>query len=494
MTGEGSAQETLATSGLLILGGNVFALALAFGTRIAGARLLGPDRYGVFVFALSVVNILILFAEFGLREGITRTLPRIDDVAEAFSSGFLFAQLAAVVVTAAALSLTGWFVPKLLSPDATETVALVLTTVPLYVAYWLTISGTRGINEPRAEVMLKAVMRISTLTGLVVGAAVMRSVYWAAMGWVAGMTVTAVASAYVAVSTGLLSVRAVASRGAAGRLKSLVAFSLPLLLVTSLWRLMEELDTAFIGAFQGSEEVGLYDPNFIVARLLLVVIWSFEAPFLSIFSSLHDDGDREGMRDTFLLSTKWITYLTLPVFLTLMVFNGEIIVGVFGEKYAASAHVLPIISLGFFSHVVLGMNREALIGTGDTRAVLVGTALAGGGNVVLNLLLVPTMGMVGAAIATATAYGSFNVLASVVLYREYGVRPVSRRTLLTVVVAAAAFTAGASAFRSAVQPSLPLVVAFVALATPLHLGVTAVLDPPSERERRFIAERVERFR
>ena len=50
---------SIVTNGLIVLGGTVVAQGLSIITTLWIARLLGPDAYGVFVLALSVISIFL---------------------------------------------------------------------------------------------------------------------------------------------------------------------------------------------------------------------------------------------------------------------------------------------------------------------------------------------------------------------------------------------------------------------------------------------------
>jgi O-antigen/teichoic acid export membrane protein len=88
-------------------------------------------------------------------------------------------------------------------------------------------------------------------------------------------------------------------------------------------------------------------------------------------------------------------------------------------SFAAAATLVPLIVLGyvFFGWYLVPMNVLSLV-VGKTRWVWTATGIAALSNVVLNLLLVPRLGVIAAALNTALAYGVLLLLVYVHARRE----------------------------------------------------------------------------
>ena len=100
----------------------------------------------------------------------------------------------------------------------------------------------------------------------------------------------------------------------------------------------------------------------------------------------------------------------LPITILFVFAGGEIAAWVFGEEFSRSHTPLAILSLAQLANATFGSVGILLNMTGherDTARALWQTTAA---NVILNLLLVPSYGMEGAAIATALSLIMWNVL------------------------------------------------------------------------------------
>jgi O-antigen/teichoic acid export membrane protein len=100
-----------------------------------------------------------------------------------------------------------------------------------------------------------------------------------------------------------------------------------------------------------------------------------------------------------------MVYLSLPA-AVVITFASPLIYKLYTPEYAYAAPVLSVhIWSGVF--VFLGAaNSQYLIAEGYTKLTFLRTGFGAIVNILLNLILIPKMGMMGAAIATLIAYAS----------------------------------------------------------------------------------------
>jgi O-antigen/teichoic acid export membrane protein len=197
------------------------------------------------------------------------------------------------------------------------------------------------------------------------------------------------------------------------------------MLSSVMWTVIQQADNILLGAFLRTESVGLYDASFLLAKLVLTTLGAFGFLFMPMFSRLDADGDADGMDELYRTSTKWVVSLTLPIFLVLLLFPEAILGGLFGPEYAAGATALQILTLGFFVHALSGLAGNAIVSIGRTRTILLANVCVALLNVTGNVLLIPRIGIEGAAVASALSYLALNAGYLWVL-RGYGISPLSR--------------------------------------------------------------------
>ncbi|NJE06960.1 flippase [Thermococcus sp. M39] len=207
--------------------------------------------------------------------------------------------------------------------------------------------------------------------------------------------------------------------------KELIIFSLPLMFVGILNFLMTWTDTLMLGYYKSSKVVGLYNAASPLARLIPIFLNSAAFLYPPIVSRLYAQGKINEMKRTYQILTKWIFLLTLPIFSVMFLFPEATILFIFGEKYVSAAPALQILALGFMFHTFLGLNGLTLVVIGQPKLNMIGDTFAVISNVVLNVLLIPRYGIVGAAIATAVSYFVANVFRSFWLYQKTKIHPFS---------------------------------------------------------------------
>ena len=89
----------------------------------------------------------------------------------------------------------------------------------------------------------------------------------------------------------------------------------------------------------------------------------------------------------------------------MLLFADVVVANLFTKAYHESASAVGILSFGYFLFAASDMTKIGLNITGKTLWLPVPVACAALVNVGLNLALIPTLGFLGAALATLVAYG-----------------------------------------------------------------------------------------
>lgn len=192
-----------------------------------------------------------------------------------------------------------------------------------------------------------------------------------------------------------------------GRLaKKLFRYSWPLMVSGIMVSLYMRIDAIMLQNMRGTKEAGAYATvsmmseawNFIPA----VIVTSL---FPAILNARRDDRERYKKRIQHLYDL--MVYLSVPVALVIT-FASPLIYKILKPEYAYAAPVLSVhIWSGVF--VFLGAaSSQYLIAENYNTLTFVRTGFGAAVNIILNIFLIPKMGMMGAAIATLIAYASAN--------------------------------------------------------------------------------------
>ena len=187
--------------------------------------------------------------------------------------------------------------------------------------------------------------------------------------------------------------------------RQLIALSAPLLAGNILQQLYNTVDAVIVGRFVGGAAFGAVGVAGSVMNLFLFLISGGCDGVGALLSQFYGAGDGPSFRRDFFLSGVFGTGASLALTaLGLLALNPLLALLHTPESVALyAAGYLEIIFLGFPAAFAYHLSSGVLRSVGSTRAALFFLALSMGVNLGLDLLLVPRLGVEGAALATVLA-------------------------------------------------------------------------------------------
>ncbi|MFQ5561637.1 MAG: polysaccharide biosynthesis C-terminal domain-containing protein [Nitrospinota bacterium] len=184
-------------------------------------------------------------------------------------------------------------------------------------------------------------------------------------------------------------------------IKKLLRYGLPLIFTNIAGILMNLSDRFFIKYYTGLGEVGIYNLGYQIGSVILVVLVSpFKLIWPATLLSVRHDKDAGEFYSRVMT---YFVYAGLFLSLAVGVFATKIVELVGTREYLEAYRVIFIISL---SYLLIGMSDVMHVGISIKRKteysmlIVSSAALV---NLILNFLLVPPWGMMGAAMATILA-------------------------------------------------------------------------------------------
>jgi len=183
---------------------------------------------------------------------------------------------------------------------------------------------------------------------------------------------------------------------------------------------LSETDILMLGAFSTPAAVGIYH----VARRICGFMGFFYSAVVLVgvhrFVGAHMENDTRRLQG--LVRTMGLLGL-VPAALLWLIFLvlGPWLLGMFGEEMTAGYLVLMIMATTTLLEMAMGPATELLMMTGHERPVSRINTVFAGVNIALNALLVPPLGMEGAAIASGIAILPWKATLLVLAWRRLGV-------------------------------------------------------------------------
>ena len=194
------------------------------------------------------------------------------------------------------------------------------------------------------------------------------------------------------------------------RYNELLLFSLPLFLTGIFTLALSWGDTFLLGIFMNEKIVGIYNVAFPLSYSLLMIPKSLDAVYYPISATLFAQKKIKQLSDTFNTMARWVFALMWPLFLIMIFFSQQIIFTLFGQEYVTGWKVLIIVSVGIFIYSIVGPVETMLQTFNKTRFIFIMYSSIVIINVLMNLYLIPILGMEGAAISTSFLWSAVGII------------------------------------------------------------------------------------
>ena len=360
-------------------------------------RYLGASDYGVLSLVLVYSACVSFVAELGFVSGIMRFYPmRTGRDAEALMSTAIWTLL---IIGAGVLGLAFYWragVGAWILPGETEA------------AYWVTLATLTAVMTPTGKAVLRtfqlrkqplhfvgaSLVQFLTNVSVTLYLVVIenRGVEGVLLGQVSGQAVLFSLSL-------LVHVRFLICRPCSEAFETLVGFSLPLVPANLSALVIGLSDRFFLERMASLKDVGVYavaDKMALVLQVLLVTSFA-NAWHQFVFTHQKD----EQLQKTFAATSRVYGSLFLFVLVAFSFVMPELLTLATTPEFLEGYRLVPILCIGPLVQGWVLFSYDGIHLAGKTRMIplILGTGMVA--NLVLNTLLIPPLGMIGAALATA---------------------------------------------------------------------------------------------
>jgi O-antigen/teichoic acid export membrane protein len=421
---------TLASGMIWVVMGMLIARILGYGIRAIIAQAYGVEKYGYINTALSLMMVLSMLSLAGLNTGLARQISyyraKLDieslrgQVFSAYKISVYLGTLAGFLLFFSADYLA---VTIFRSPELAQIIKIFAIGIPLFNILEINCAVLKGLREILKFTLYHDVIRFLMILIIIVLLMVLESSF--------SIVVIAYPLTYLVIDIWILNnLKRYRELFKFGNVfytvsdKQIISFSVPILFSGMFWFLMARTDTIIIGILLDQTKVGIYNAAVPVGQILMLVREAFSPIILPLFTGLFAEGKFDKLSVLYTISSKWMTMLVLPLFISMLVLPHFYISLIFGAEFITAVPVLRIIIFGYVFHVVMGPLSNILIIAGHTKKTMLNSLAALLVSITLNLILIPKFGLEGAAISAVMAFVIFNILCFIHVYRQIEIKPV----------------------------------------------------------------------
>lgn len=377
-------------------------------------RLYGPEVFGIYITANVAIEIIIAFLSSGFKDGALIFVSRFADSKDeqkdlytALSNAFLWSVGLSLLVFAISILFGKQLLEMIYQDDFSSSLItifqIMVLSIPLMAFERIVLASTQGLKIMKYDAINNGWLRPLAL------------LIFSILFWFITPTITGMALAYFAcqallflislfIYNKLFSWKKLLSAFRNFKINSeLVEFAIPQSLNMTLNRFITGIDILMLPAFGfGPAIVGFYGAGSMLIREIRSVKMIFSTAFNPFIVRLHKEKKFDELSHHFSKTASWITTIAFPIILLMTVFKDHLLIFIhpeYGGDASFMFFLLPIPYL--YCSFSLAGNIVAM--TGHSKLNLMNSLIVASSNIVMNLLLIPRFGVVGAASASAIA-------------------------------------------------------------------------------------------
>ncbi|MEI8361504.1 MAG: flippase [bacterium] len=367
---------------------------ISFSYFVIIARALGPDDLGRYYFAISFTTIFAVLIDFGLVNVLTREVARDQNQAQKYLQTTLAIKLLLTVLTLGlVIILTRAFnySPLLRSLIYISMVSMVLDSFTL--TFFGVMRGYHNLKfESIASIIFQVIVFMSGLVAMKFGFG---------LTWLVGALALASVFNFLYSMSVVIFIAKIPVRLAWDFefIKKLTLIVIPFFLFAIFQRIYTYIDSVMLLQLSGDRSVGIYQVAFKIIFALQFLPMAFSASLYPAFSSYWKT-NKPQLAVTFERAINYLLIISVPISIGIYVLADKIVL-LFNTDYLEA--IVPLqITIASLIFVFLNFALGALLNACDRQVVNTKIiAFAATLCIVINWLLIPRFGAVGATISDA---------------------------------------------------------------------------------------------
>ena len=399
--------QAIKDSSIVFLFGAIAAVA-GYATRIFLSRSLSVEDFGLFYSALAVIGVVNIVKDLGTNAALIRFIPEFvvkkqkNKIRQAFYTSIFFQ----IVVIGFSTVLILVYVDTLSSlifdttTASTVLVALIFSALfsPLFVASQSTF---QGLQKMKKYALIEPFRILSALGIMAVLIFIGFGVSGAAFGYMLAAALTSVVF-YFLLRREFPEIRGPVFSSSMG--KQLLNFGAAFLMGSFASYVIYYADTIIITLTRSLTEVGYYQAAASTSQML----WMFAVPMAAVLfplvSQLHSSQRKKDLTNTVKTFSTVALFLVLPFAIIVFSFPSIVLNLFFGPSFLPAADALRILSVGAVFFSIFYIFQITLLGMGkpwlNTKIIIATSVIS----LIMNIITVPSMGIIGASLASTTTF------------------------------------------------------------------------------------------
>ncbi|WP_411954017.1 flippase [Alkalibacillus sp. S2W] len=419
-------------SGVVFVG-KIIGLLFGLLFNLIAARLLGAEIFGQFTLLYTFISFFPILAMLGLHQGLVYYIPKFHESGnKKFRNEIITVSYVLVFLISILLSflifINGEFITSTFFESSEEVhIKLLQNMAPILILLTiiqLSQGVFRGLKNINPFVLSQDF--IIPLSKVIV--------FLIVIGLVGASIVSVLITYYISLVFGVFYLLYIINKNnlfsnfsieAIKSYKEILKYSLPLLFTGFLGFITKKSDILMIGYFLEDQQVGIYKIALQLGTMSSFILVAFNMIFAPTISSLFHKGEITQLETMYKTITKWVFSVNLVAFVLIVLFKQEIMF-IFGSEFVLGANALLLVSIGQLVNAGVGSAGYILMMTGHPKLEMYNNLLIVIVNITLNILLIPSYGIEGAAFASLVSVMLANIIKLILVYVIHKIHPYNR--------------------------------------------------------------------
>lgn len=396
------------------------------------ARLLNPEDYGLLFLSMSVFTVAHVFSRLGIPTSAGKYIAEYQEVEQTQIPHIIKSSFVANISSILSVSiilLAGYdIIGRLLKePDL---VPFLLLGVP-FVVFWTLSSYSRTVLQGLGDIEYAAILQSIDKIGRLLGAIGLVLLGFGALGALGGFIIGVLLSSVF----GLYSIYIKhyknidrSKQMEEGLKKRMLRYNIPVSITSLSSKINNDIDTILIGFFLNPVMVSYY-------VLGKQIIGFAQMPAVTIGFAMAPTYGRQKAGNqistasrNYTISLIYTLLLLAPASAGVAILAPSILSEIFGSKYNNAAPILQLFSVLIIIQAIAKITDSPLDYLGQANIRAIALSVSSIGNLLLNIILIPTVGVLGAVGATILTQGIYVLVLMLTIHSELNLE--SMRILL----------------------------------------------------------------
>jgi O-antigen/teichoic acid export membrane protein len=188
-------------------------------------------------------------------------------------------------------------------------------------------------------------------------------------------------------------------------LRKYLSFGIPTIPSNFSYWAVDSSDRYIIGFLLGTTFVGYYAPGYILGNIIIILLSPFSFLLPSVLPKYYDKNDIKTVTSFLEYSLKYFLLIAIPSAFGISLLSKPVLILLTTPEIALNGYLItPFVAFSTLLYGVYGIISNILVLEKKTKIIGFIWIIAALVNIILNIIIVPYLGIIGAAITTSISY------------------------------------------------------------------------------------------